>query len=347
MRAAVSAGLGVVAVQEVPDPVLEGARDAIIRVTCAGICGSDLHFFHGKAPLEVGEVMGHEAVGVVEALGEDVRSVGVGQRVVVSFVIVCGRCWFCLHGQSGLCEDFRNLGAGVFGGGLGGAQAERLLVPDADTNLLAIPDDVPDSSAVFVGDVLATAVYGTHLAAVEPGEVVAVIGAGPVGLLTAAVLESSGAGQVAVLDRDERRLDVVPRLSGAMAIHVERRNAEMAIADLTEGRGADVVIEAVGTVEAFESGSDLVRRGGRIVVLGMYTGEVLEVQLGVWWARGLQVTFAGVTPVHAWWHEAMHLLEGGGVDPRPLISDELSLDEAAEGYRRFDARESSKVILRP
>ena len=147
MRAVVYEGPDRVAVREVPDARIEERDDAVVRVTLAAICGSDLHFVHGKAPLDPGETIGHEAVGVVEAVGAGVSRFRVGQRVVVSFDIACGTCWFCRAGQTQLCTSFRNLGAGAFGGDLGGAQAELVRVPFADTNLLAVPDALDDEHA--------------------------------------------------------------------------------------------------------------------------------------------------------------------------------------------------------
>ena len=144
MRAVVFAEVGRVEVADVPAPVVQRPTDAIVRVTRTAICGSDLHFVHGKAPIERGSVLGHEAVGVVESIGGDVTGVRPGDRVVVSFHIACGSCWFCRRGETALCEDHAILGAGPFGGDLPGAQAERVRVPFADTNLLAIPDAVDD-----------------------------------------------------------------------------------------------------------------------------------------------------------------------------------------------------------
>src|SRR5438034_2624849 len=181
MRAVVYEDVRTLRVGDVPDPVIEDSRDAIVRVTTAAICGSDLHFYHGKAPLSPGETIGHEGAGVVEAVGPDVERFKPGDRVVVAFDIVCGHCWFCLHGQTSLCEEFRMLGIGAWGGGLGGAQAERVRVPFADVNLLAIPEGMEDERALFVGDILTTGYYGTAIADIQPGDTVAVVGAGPVG----------------------------------------------------------------------------------------------------------------------------------------------------------------------
>lgn len=346
MRAVVYRDVGTVRVEEVSEPEVEEPGDAIVRVTTAAICGSDLHFFHGKAPLEPGETIGHEAVGVVERIGPDVRRFAPGDRVAVAFVIACGRCWFCRHGQTGLCEDYRNLGAGIFGGGLGGAQAEYLRVPAADVNLLAIPEGVDDERAVFVGDVLTTGAYAVARADLAPGETVAVVGAGPVGYCCVLAARVQEAGEVIAIDLDPRRL-VLAEAAGALAVNATERNPETAVAERTGGRGADVAIDAVGVPAAFRRALEVVRRGGRVVVAGLYASETVEAQLGVWWARGLDVRFTGICPVHAWWQRTMAELEAGRLDPTPIVSHRLPLDQAPRAYELFDAREATKVLLIP
>jgi threonine dehydrogenase-like Zn-dependent dehydrogenase len=335
-----------VRVDELPDPKVEEAGDAVIRITTAAICGSDLHFYHGKAPLLPGDPLGHEAVGVIEEIGSDVAGIRSGDRVVVAFNIVCGECWFCRRGQHSLCEDFRNLGAGTFGGDLGGAQAERLRVPNAEQNLLKIPDGMEDERALFVGDILTTGVYGAGIAGIRPGDTVAVVGAGPVGFFAAQAARLHDPGRVVALDLDAERLAVVERL-GVTSVNVGERNPQTAVAELTEGRGADVVIEAVGSVPGFETALEAVRSGGTVAVIGMYVAETTELQLGVMWARALRFVFGGICPVHAWWEEAMRAVAEETIDPLPIISHRLPLVDAPKGYELFDRREATKVILTP
>lgn len=346
MRAVVFAEAQRVVVDDVADPVVTASTDAVVRVTRSAICGSDLHFYHAKAPASVGDVMGHEAVGVVDAIGGDVTRVGVGDRVVVAFDIACGACWFCDRGQTNLCEESAILGAGTFGGNLAGAQAELVRVPWADTNLLPVPGTVDDDEALFVGDVLTTGVYAAHLADAAPEDVVAVVGVGPVGYFAAAALKAAGVGSVYALDLRPDRLRLAAA-AGAVPIDVSRRHPSTALDEVTEGRGADVVIDAVGAPTAYESAVDVVRRGGRVVVVGMYAGETVELQLGVYWARALEVRFAGTTPVHAWWARAMDLVVSGAIDPSAIVSHRMRLEDAPRGYQLFDAREAMKVILEP
>jgi threonine dehydrogenase-like Zn-dependent dehydrogenase len=346
MRAVVSHGVGRVVVVDVPDPVLERSDGAIVRVTRTAICGSDLHLVHGKAPIDPGEPLGHEAVGVVEAIGDQVRRVRVGDRVVVAFNVACGHCWFCGTGQSGLCEDGAIFGYGVFGGSMGGAQAERLLVPVADVNLLPIPAEVDDDAAVFVGDVLSTGFYGASLVAPSTDPVVAVLGCGPVGVCTVLGLRALGVGTVFALDREPARLALAEG-AGACPVHVDRRNAVSALAEATDGRGADAVIDAVGHPSAFDDALGIVRRGGTVAVVGVYASEVAELQLGSAWSRALTFRFAGLTPIVAWWERVMAAVRAGEVDPTPMISHRFPLEEAAEAYALFDRREATKVVLEP
>jgi threonine dehydrogenase-like Zn-dependent dehydrogenase len=346
VRAVVYEDVGRVALADLPDPEVTEPDDAVIRVTVSAICGSDLHFFHGKAPLDRGEGIGHEAVGVVEQVGPAVERVRPGDRVAVSFVIACGSCWFCKAGQTQLCEDFRNLGAGILGGDLGGAQAELLRVPHADTNLLPLPDALDDERALFLGDILTTGVYGAEVADVRPGDTVAVVGAGPVGFFAIQAAVARGADRVLALDMLPDRLALAER-AGAEAVDVSSQHPQMALAERTGDRGADVVIEAVGHPSAFETAIDIVRRGGRVVVVGMYTSETTQVPIGIWWARALDIRFAGVCPVHTWWGVALDDVMGGRIDPLPVVSHRLPLDDAPLGYELFASRRATKVLLLP
>jgi threonine dehydrogenase-like Zn-dependent dehydrogenase len=346
MRAVVFDEVGRVRVADVPEPVVERPGDAVVRVTRSAVCGSDMHLYHGKAPMLPGEGLGHEAVGIVEAVGPAVTRFAPGDRVVVAFDIACGACWFCARGQTQLCEDFANFGAGAFGGGMPGAQAERLRVPSADVNLLTVPGGVDEEAALFVGDVLTTGYYAASIAGAGPGDTVAVVGLGPVGYCTVQALLALGVERVLGLDREPSRL-ALAEAAGAQPVDVGASNPANAVAEATDGRGADVVLEAVGHPDAFETAARTVRRGGRIVVVGMYAGETVELQLGVWWARAIDLRFAGICPVHAWWERAMDALASGRLDPMPLVSHRLPLEEAPRAYELFDRREATKVLLLP
>jgi threonine dehydrogenase-like Zn-dependent dehydrogenase len=335
-----------VSVDDVPEPGIEDPHDAVVRVTTAAICGSDLHFYTGKAPLSPGDTIGHEGVGVVEQAGPGVERFKRGDRVVLAFDVVCGHCWYCLRGQTSLCEEFRVFGAGPFGGRLGGTQAERVRVPYADTNLLAIPEGMEDERGLFVGDILTTGYYGAAIAGIGPLDTVAVVGAGPVGFFCVQAARLLGAKEVVALDMQPDRLAIAEKV-GAVPINIKERNPQMAVCNMTDGRGADVVIEAVGNLTAYQTAFEVVRRGGTISVVGMYVTESVEVRMGVYWARALDVKFAGICPVHTWWDRALNAVLSGGIDPMPIISHTLSLAEAPRGYEMFESKEATKVVLKP
>jgi threonine dehydrogenase-like Zn-dependent dehydrogenase len=346
MKAVVFQEVGRVGVEDVAGPTIEDPADALVRITAAGICGSDLHFVHGKAPLSPGDTLGHEGVGVVEEVGPEVRRFRPGDRVVIAFDIVCGHCWYCRRGQTALCDDFRMLGGGAFGGNLVGAQSEKVRVPSADVNLLAVPDDMEDERALFLGDILTTGYYGTGIAGIEPGDTVAVVGVGPVGFFCVQAAQVHGAAQVFALDRLEDRLALAQKV-GAVPINVDESNPQIAVSERTEGRGADVAIEAVGHPSAYETAFDVVRGGGTVSVVGVFVTEQIQVPLGVYWARAIRVVFAGICPVHAWWERAMEAVRSGAIDPLPVISHVLPLEEAARGYELFDSHQATKVVLKP
>ncbi|MDQ4005274.1 MAG: alcohol dehydrogenase catalytic domain-containing protein [Actinomycetota bacterium] len=346
MRAVVFEDVGRVRVDDVDEPKLEEDGDAVVRITTAAICGSDLHWYHGKAPMLPGEQLGHEGVGVVEEVGPSVGRFSEGDRVVIAFNLICGHCWFCRKGQTSLCEEFANLGAGMAGDSPGGTHAEKVRIPGADLNLLAVPEGMEDERAVFVGDILTTGYYGAGIAGIEPGDTVAVIGAGPVGFFAAQAAREHDPSEVLVLDMQADRLELAAKV-GATPIDVSERNAQMAVSERTEGRGADVVIEAVGAVPAFDSALEVVRRGGTICVVGWYVTESTELQLGMSWFRALRYVFSGITPIQAWWDRAMEAVADGRIDPLPIISHTMPLEEGPKGFEMFDRREASKVLLKP
>ncbi len=335
-----------VAMADVAEPRIEEPGDAVIRVTRSAICGSDLHALHGKLPMEPGEMLGHEGVGVVEEAGPAVARFRAGDPVAIAFDNVCGECWYCSRGESSLCSGLRNLGLGAAGGGLGGTQAGLVRVPRADANLLPIPDDVDDEHALFVGDVLTTGYYGVSLAGPKPGESVAVVGCGPVGYFAVQAARLLGADPVVGIDLVPARLELV-RAQGAVAVDPSAGDLKAAVREATEGRGADVAVEAVGTLAGFNAARTVVRRGGRISVVGVYGDDTLEVKMNEYWTRGLKLLFAGICPVHGWWERAMDAVRSGDIDPIPLISHRLPLEEAPAGYELFERREATKVVLVP
>lgn len=349
MKAVVFKDVGRVAVEEVPDPEILEPTDAIVRVTTAPICGSDLHLFHGRVPgLTEGTVIGHELVGIVEEVGRDVKKIRKGERVVGSFLIPCGVCWWCLRKEYNNCDNgnFRALGYGMFSGDLQGAQAEKVRMPNADITLLPIEDDLTDEQAVFAGDILTTGYYAAKIARIDEGDTVAVIGCGPVGLFTLQYCKLKEPGRLLAVDSVPERLEMAEKL-GAQPIDITKKNPVVALAELTDGRGADIAIDCVGNESAFRSGYEMLRSGGRLVVVGVYVELEYGFPLGEAWRKNIEIKFSGVTPVPRYWEKALKKVRKGKVDPTTIISHVLPLDEGPKGYELFDSKEATKVILKP
>lgn len=338
-------------VDDVPKPGLQAATDALVRVTRTAICGSDLHLLNGKTPgMQEGAVIGHEFVGVVEELGEDVSGIGDGERVLGSFLIACGRCAPCRGRRYNYCREKRALGQGPVSGDLDGAQAEYVRVPDADINLKPLTGafaGLSEEQALFAGDILATGYYAAAISEIPPGGNVVVMGAGPVGLFCALAAKATGSGRVIVLDVDAERVRFAREQLGLEAIDTSAEEAQPAVTARTDGRMADVAIEAVGAIPALKTAMRCVADGGRITIVGVYGSERYELPMGVAWVRGLDLRFASMANVQAHWDDALLTVAKGELDPTRIITHRMSLDDAQEGYRIFAAREAMKVVLTP
>lgn len=345
MRAVVLGHEETVHLADVPDPELIDPGDAIVTIRRAAICGSDLHVINGRIPgMLPGGVLGHEFTGVVEAVGADVTNVAVGDRVVGSFLIPCGRCEDCHRRAYNHCEEPRVLGYGMFFGDLAGAQAERVRVPNATLSLLRIPEGLDDEQVLFVGDILATAYYVNVLGEVGPGATVAVQGCGPIGILAIQIAAARGADRIAAVDVSADRL-VAARAHGALPVDVSGTNAGVAIEEVLGG-GADVVLDtAGGPSEVLAQTFELVRRGGTIAVVGVYSDFEATIPLNDLWLKGIALRFGGICPVPALWHDVLAMVADTGIDPTAIISHRLPLEEAVEGYRLFAAHEALKVVL--
>lgn len=348
MRAVVFAGEGRVRVDEVPEPRVQGPTDAIVGVRRAAICASDLHVLSGKTPgMREGGVIGHEFVGVVQEAGDEVAARLEGARVVGSFLIACGACEACRNRRFNFCASRRALGLGSLVGDLEGAQAELVRVPDAHVNLKTLDGalaGLSDEEALFAGDIMATGFYGASLARVAEGEVVLVVGAGPVGLFSALAGRRTEGARVLVGDLDDRRVELARGL-GLEGVLVPEESPEAAVGAVTEGRLPDAVIEAVGAVPAFRTAMRCVRDGGRIAVVGVYGAERYELPMGRAWIRGLDIRFAGMANVQAYWDECLIAAAKGELDPSALITHRLPLERAEEGYDLFASHEALKVVF--
>lgn len=345
MRAVVFAGEGRVRVEDVPQPVLSDGDDALVKVKLSSICGSDLHLLHGKTPgMRPGGTIGHEFVGEVIETGPRVNDVRKGQRVVGSFLIACGACTRCRAQRFNFCEQRRALGSGELTGDLDGAQAEFVRVPVAGVNLKVLDDALSNERALFGGDILTTGVYGAHLTQAGTQDTAVVVGAGPVGLFTALALRRTGARTI-VVDTDEQRTRWAHEQLGLEVITGDEAPDE--VARLTGGSLAEAAVDAVGAIPALKTALRCVKEGGRVVVLGVYGAERMELAMGRAWVRGLDLRFAGMANIQGHWRDALNAVRTNEIDPTALITHRLNLDQAEEGYELFESREALKVVLTP
>ncbi|MFO1051933.1 MAG: alcohol dehydrogenase catalytic domain-containing protein [Planctomycetota bacterium] len=341
-------GVREVRVVDVASPRLEDPRDAIVRVTSAAICGSDLHPYRGhEVGLDRGTVLGHEFVGEIVAVGAAVSSPRVGQRVASPFSTSCGDCFFCRSGLPCRCTKGALFGWVADGRGLHGAQAGFVRVPLAESTLVPIPDGVGDELALLAGDVLATGSFGVELLGTVRGSSVAVIGVGPVGACAIWAASRAGAAVVFAVDRDDRRLELA-RAYGAVAIDAHKGDPASAIRRATDGRGVDGVVEAVGSPAATRTAFDSLRFGGTLAAVGVHTEAVLAISPVEAYDRNLTYR-AGRCPARRFVGDLLETLRHEGRELAGLFSHRMTIENAAEGYRMFDERRDgcTKVLLTP
>ena len=386
MRALTYHGSHDVRVETVPDPVLQEPDDIILRVTATAICGSDLHMYRGKIPaVKDGDIFGHEFMGIVEEVGSGVTAVQRGDRVVIPFVIACGQCFFCEHSLYAACETTNTgrgaimnkkaipPGAALFGyshlyGGVPGGQAEFVRVPKANAGPFKVPGSLADERVLFLTDILPTAWQAVLNAGIGPGSSLAIFGAGPVGLLTAACARLVGAEQIFMVDHHAYRLAYARQTYGVIPINFDEvDDPAQVITEQTAGhRGVDAVVDAVGfeakgsTTETVlttlklegSSGKALrqciaaVRRGGTVSVPGVYAGFIHGFLFGDAFDKGLTFKM-GQTHVHRFLPELLEHIEAGRLKPEEIITHRMPLEEAARGYEIFEKRQEDcrKVIL--
>ncbi|HXV04565.1 MAG TPA: alcohol dehydrogenase catalytic domain-containing protein [Solirubrobacterales bacterium] len=344
MRAVTYQAPGEVRIEEKPDPVLSAADDAVVRVEASGICGSDLHIYHGRVPVEAGFTIGHEFVGTVVEAGADVERVAVGDRVLGCFHTACATCAACLRGDYHRCERGRTFGHGSKLGDLQGAQAELLLVPRANLTLRRVPAEMADEVALFAGDVLGTGYHAVAHAGMRAGDTVAVLGLGPVGLCAVQAALAGGAARVFAVDAVEQRLEMAARF-GATPLHLTEQDPKGAVRAATGGRGVDVVVDAVGDPAPLALAVSLARDAGVVSGIGAYAGKG-EVPIGLAWLKGLTLRL-GLANVIAHVDRVLALIEAGRLDPSPLVTHRMKLDEAADAYALYDKREALKIVLTP
>ena len=391
MRANCWEGKKKVRVEQVPDPKILNSRDAIVRITSTAICGSDLHLFNGFVPtMEKGDILGHEFMGEVVETGKGLKNhLKVGDRVVVPFPIACGSCFSCQREMFSLCENtnpnawlaekmFGHATSGIFGyshltGGYAGGQAEFARVPFADVGPLKVPAGLTDEQVLFLSDIFPTGYMGAEMCDIEPGDVIAVWGAGPVGQFAIASAKMLGAERIIAIDRFEYRLRMAREKAGATeTINYEDVNVLEALKEMTGGRGPDKCIDAVGmeahghsAMYAYDRAKQALmlesdrpialreaimacRNGGTISVIGVYGGMIDKFPMGAVMNRSLTIK-SGQCHVHRYMRPLLERIQRGDIDPSFVITHRLQLDQAPEGYDMFLNKEDEcmKVVLKP
>ncbi len=344
MRAVTFQAPGEVLVEDVPEPEILHPGDAIVRIEASGICGSDLHIYHGRVQIEPGFTIGHEYVGTVIETGADVGELSVGDRVLGCFQTACGRCWFCRRGSFHKCETSRTFGHGAALGSLQGTQAERALVPNAELTLRKLPDGMRDEIALFAGDVMGTGYHAVLESGLRPGDIAAVLGLGPVGLCAVQAARAVGAAHVIAIDTVAERLAMAEAF-GAEPVHLSEGDPRSAARAASGGRGVDVCIDAVGDPRALELALRLTRKCGTVQAIGVYA-ERCEVHMGLLWIKALNL-HSGHANVIGHVDSVLAMMSAGLLDPSALVTHRMNLEEAPEAYALYDRREALKIVLEP
>ncbi|HEX5271527.1 MAG TPA: alcohol dehydrogenase catalytic domain-containing protein [Gemmataceae bacterium] len=340
MRALVYHGPGQRAWEEVPDPEITDEGDVIVRVDATTICGTDLHILAGDVPeVRPGRILGHEAVGTVDEIGDNVQRLAPGDRVLVSCISGCGTCRFCREGRYGQCAEG---GGWVLGHRIDGTQAEYVRVPYPDTSAFRIPDGVCDEEALMLADILPAGYeVGVLAGGVRPGDVVAVVGAGPVGMSAIACARLFSPSHVVAIDLSDERLKKAREFGADVTVNDSAEDAAAIIRDLTERLGADVAIEAAGSPAAFELAVKLVRPGGRIANIGVH-GKPAMLHLEDQWAKDITITAglvdASSTPI------LMRLVSTGQLDASRFVTHRFSMDEFEQAYDVFGDAASNGAL---
>jgi len=344
MKALVYHGPGQRSWDDVPDAAIEAPTDAVIRVDSVTICGTDLHILKGDVPeVEPGTILGHEAVGTIVEVGDAVSTVAVGDRVLVSCITSCGRCSSCREGHYGLCTGG---GGWILGHTTHGVQAEYARIPFADTSVYKVPPELTDEQVLFLADILPTSYeVGVLVGHVKPGDSVAIVGAGPIGLAAILTAELYTPAQIIVIDPDTSRLARALEHGATDAIDSSKFDPRERVDMLTKGRGVDVAIEAVGMPETFELCADIVRAGGHLANVGVH-GKPATLHLERLWIRDVTITTGLVDTFST--PRLMQLISAGRLDPSVFATHHFALDEAMNAYDAFAAAAESgafKVVL--
>jgi alcohol dehydrogenase len=344
MKALVYHGPGEKAWETVPDPAIEEPTDVIVRIDSSTICGTDLHILKGDVPaVKPGTILGHEAVGTITEIGSAVTTLAVGDRVLVSCITSCGRCSYCREGHYGQCTGG---GGWIFGHLIDGLQAELARVPFAETSVYKVPDELTDEQVLFLADILPTAYeVGILNGQVEPGDTIAIVGAGPIGLATIMTAKLRTPAKIIAIDIADARLARALDFGADVVVNNASEDPIARVMELTGGRGVDTAIEAVGVPETFELCTELIRAGGRVANVGVH-GCSATLHLEKLWIRNVLITTGLVdtftTP------RLLQLIEGGRLDPTPFATHRFGLEDTMDAYEVFaDAATTNalKVVL--
>jgi alcohol dehydrogenase len=348
MKAAVFVGPGKIELQERPVPAI-GPTDALLRVTTTTICGTDVHILKGEYAVAPGRIVGHEPVGIIAALGAAVTGYEVGDRVIAGAITPCGQCESCLDGHSSQCGG-KAIGGWKLGNTIDGCQAEFVRIPDAMANLALVPDNLTDEQVLMCPDIMSTGFGGAESADVRIGDVVAVFAQGPIGLCATAGARLKGASRIFAIESVAARAEISRRLGAEVVIDHTSEDPVAAIMRLTGGRGVDVAIEALGTQETFELCLDVLRPGGVLSSLGVYSGK-LTMPLEAFHAGLGDISI--VSTLCPGGKERMRRLlsvvSSGAVDHRPLVTHRFKLDQIEEAYDLFSHQRDGvlKVAITP
>src|ERR1700690_3054989 len=347
MKALMFHGPGQISLESVPIPKARPG-EAVIRVTLTTICGTDLHILKGEYPVKPGLIIGHEPVGVVHEIGDGVTGYQVGDRVLVGAITPCGQCNFCLGGNWSQCSGA--IGGWKFGNTIDGAQAEYLRVPYAQANLARIPNELTDEQVVLLADIASTGISAVESADLQIGDTVAVFAQGPIGLCATAGAKLKGASLIIAVESDPVRTEMSKRMGADIVLNQNEVDVVAEIKRLTGGEGVDVAIEALGTQATFESALRVLRAGGTLSSLGVYSGK-LSVPLEPF-AAGLgnhKIVTTLCPGGKERMRRLMELVRHGRIDLRPLLTHTFPLDRITEAYKLFgEPREAViKVAIRP
>jgi len=344
MKALVYHGPGQSSWDTVDDPTIIDPTDIVVRIDSSTICGTDLHILKGDVPETTpGTVLGHEAVGTVQEIGANVSTVDVGDRVLMSCVSSCGRCRFCKEGRYGQCQGG---GGWIFGHLIDGLQAEYARVPFADNSVYKVPEGLSDEQVLFLADILPTAYeVGVLNGMVSPGDVVAIVGAGPIGLAAILTATLYTPGRIIAIDLADSRLESALRFGADTTINNSREDALAQVMELTDGLGADVAFEAVGVPQTFELAAELIRPCGRVANIGVH-GKPVTLHLETLWTRDVTIT-TGLVDTYTI-PRLMKLVSSGRLDPTIFATHRFALGETVSAYDTFaDAASTNalKVVL--